>query len=200
MTSSLTAPFKTKPQGGATELLSAGARHSRSRCCLRAAVVLSRGIRRQSFQTRPRVRPELLLASASAQNTREWQGLPPPSHPADSDTKLPCRRQDSSHTQSTTAPRLLWERTGTLGQSTLTRSRQVGELPCRIGLHLVGVCSVSGRRPDRMIEARCDTPAPHSAPSLSHCSRSARSRTGRPGYPNYRRPATGTKPPAGNGQ
>src|SRR5580700_10771663 len=79
MTSSLTAPFKTKPQGSATELLSAGARHSRSRCCLPAAVVPSRRIRRQSFRTRLRVRPELLLALASGQNTREWQGLPPPS-------------------------------------------------------------------------------------------------------------------------
>jgi hypothetical protein len=62
-----------------------------------------------SIQTRPRVRPELLLASASARNTREWQGLPPPGHPAGSDTKLPCRRQDSSQTQSTRTPRLLWE-------------------------------------------------------------------------------------------
>src|ERR1700721_3902433 len=116
MTSSLTAPFKTKPQGGATELLSAGARHSRSRGCLPAAVVPARRIRRQSFQTRFPVRPELLLALASAQNTREWQGLPLPSRPAGYGTKLPYRRQDSSHTQSTPASRLLWERKGTLGQ------------------------------------------------------------------------------------
>src|SRR5580658_8888263 len=131
MTSSLTAPFKTKPQGSATELLSAGARHSRLRCCLPAAVVPSRRIRRQSFQTRPRVRPELLLASASAQNTREWQGLPPPSRPAGSDTKLPCRRQGSSHSQSTPAPRLLCYGNGTLGRYTLTRSRHLGLLALR---------------------------------------------------------------------
>src|SRR5580658_8608092 len=72
-TPSLTAPFKTKPQGSAAELLSAGARHSRWRWCLPAAVVPSHRIRRQSFRTRLRVRPELLLASASAQNTHEWQ-------------------------------------------------------------------------------------------------------------------------------
>lgn len=145
MTSSLTAPFKTKPQGGATELLSAGARHSRSRCCLPAAVFPSRRIQRQSSQTRSRVRPELLLASASAQNTREWQGLPPPSHPAGSDTKLPCRRQDSSHSQSTPAPRVLWERHGAFGQSTLTRSRQGGERPGR--KRLGNGDSEIGRRP-----------------------------------------------------
>src|SRR5437660_1965733 len=33
VTSTLPAPFKTKPLGSAPKLLSAGARHSRSRCC-----------------------------------------------------------------------------------------------------------------------------------------------------------------------
>jgi hypothetical protein len=55
VTSSLTAPFKTEPQGSATELHGAGARHSRLRCCLPGAAVPSRRIRRQSFQTRLRV-------------------------------------------------------------------------------------------------------------------------------------------------
>jgi|HubBroStandDraft_1064217.scaffolds.fasta_scaffold02653_1 hypothetical protein len=64
MASSLPAPFKTKLCSGAAELLSAGARHSQSRCCPPAAIALSRRIQRQSSQTRVRVRPELLPASA----------------------------------------------------------------------------------------------------------------------------------------
>jgi len=64
MASCLPVPFKTKPRSGATQLLSAGARHSRSQCCLPAGIAPSRGIQPQSFQTRSRVQPRPLPASA----------------------------------------------------------------------------------------------------------------------------------------
>jgi hypothetical protein len=101
VTSSLMPLFKTKPHLSSTKLLSAGARHSRSRCCLPAFGGPCCRIRPQSFQRLSRVRTELLLGSASAHSNREWQGLPPPSRPAGSGTRLLCSRQDSSHTQST---------------------------------------------------------------------------------------------------